>query len=86
MLPLALALVAAAALADRTPFAPEPASQAWGAIHGIALLLGTLAVMVGFVAGLMYLVQARAAEAQAAADSRRFACPASNGWSGSTAA
>jgi ABC-type uncharacterized transport system permease subunit len=58
MLPLALVLVAAAALADRTPFAAGPASQVWGAMHGIALLLGTLAVMVGFAAGLMYLVQA----------------------------
>lgn len=59
MLPLALALIGAATVADRTPFAPGPASRAWGAIHGIALLLGTLTVTVGFVAGLMYLVQAR---------------------------
>ncbi len=58
MLPLALALVAAATFADRTPFAPEPASRVWGAVHGIALLIGTLTVMVGFVAGVMYLVQA----------------------------
>jgi ABC-type transport system involved in cytochrome c biogenesis permease subunit len=58
MLPLALALVAAATFADRTPFAPEPASRVWGAVHGISLLIGTLAVMVGFVAGVMYLVQA----------------------------
>ncbi len=57
MLPLALALVIAAAFADRKPFAVSDALQAWGAIHGIALLAGTLAVMVGFVAGLMYLVQ-----------------------------
>jgi ABC-type transport system involved in cytochrome c biogenesis permease subunit len=59
MLPLVLVLVAAAALADRSPFAPASASRAWGAVHGIFLLLGTVAVMVGFVAGLMYLVQAR---------------------------
>jgi ABC-type uncharacterized transport system permease subunit len=59
MLPLAVALVGAAQLADRKPFEPEGASQVWGAVHGIALLIGTLAVMVGFVAGLMYLVQAR---------------------------
>jgi ABC-type transport system involved in cytochrome c biogenesis permease subunit len=58
MLPLVLGLVAAAAFADPTPFEPGPASRAWGAIHGIFLLLGTVAVMVGFVAGLMYLVQA----------------------------
>jgi len=57
MLPLALGLVVAAAIADDTPFAPSEALRAWGAVHGIALLVGTLAVMVGFVAGVMYLVQ-----------------------------
>lgn len=59
MLPLALGLVAGAWLADPTPFAPEPAMRLWGAVHGVALLIGTLAVMVGFVAGLMYLAQSR---------------------------
>jgi ABC-type uncharacterized transport system permease subunit len=57
MLPMTLALVVASAFADRTPFAAHQAHQAWGAVHGIALLAGTLAVMVGFVAGVMYLVQ-----------------------------
>jgi ABC-type transport system involved in cytochrome c biogenesis permease subunit len=59
MLPLAMALIAAATVADPTPLAPGPASRVWGAVHGISLLIGTLAVMVGFVAGVMYLVQAR---------------------------
>lgn len=59
MLPLVLALIGAATVADRTPIAPEPASRVWGAVHGIALLVGTLTVMVGFVAGVMYLAQAR---------------------------
>jgi hypothetical protein len=59
MLPLVLALVGGAALfADREPLASEPASQVWGAIHGLFLLFGTVAVMVGFVAGVMYLLQA----------------------------
>jgi len=58
ILPLVLALVAAAALvADRQPFAPEPAWRVWGAIHGGFLVLGTVTVMVGFVAGIMYLIQ-----------------------------
>ncbi len=57
MLPLAIGLVVAAAFAERTPFAAHEALRAWGAVHGISLLAGTLAVMVGFVAGLMYLVQ-----------------------------
>ena len=30
----------------------------WGTIHGAFLLLGTVTVMIGFVAGLMYLMQA----------------------------
>ena len=59
VLPLALLLIAAAALfADRQPIAPQPASQLWGAIHGIFLLLGTVTVMIGFAAGVLYLVQA----------------------------
>ncbi len=59
MLPLVLALVAAASMADRTPFEAAAASQVWGAIHGGSLLAGTLAVTVGFVAGVLYLAQAR---------------------------
>ena len=31
----------------------------WGAVHGVFLLLGAVAVSMGFLAGLMYLVQAR---------------------------
>lgn len=58
VLPLSLGLIVAAAMfADRQPIAPEPASQVWGMIHGVFLLLGTVAVIVGFVAGLMYLFQ-----------------------------
>lgn len=58
LLPLVLALVGAAHLADREPFARSPAAQAWGAIHGVFWLLGTVAVLFGFMAGMMYLFQA----------------------------
>ena len=59
VLPLVLGLVLAAALwASREPIASGSATRVWGAIHGVFLLLGTVAVMVGFVAGLMYLLQA----------------------------
>jgi ABC-type uncharacterized transport system permease subunit len=59
MLPLVLLLIVAAALfADQQPIAPQPASQLWGAIHGIFLLLGTVTVMIGFAAGILYLLQA----------------------------
>jgi ABC-type transport system involved in cytochrome c biogenesis permease subunit len=57
MLPMALALTVAAAFASRDPIAAGEALRVWGAVHGLALLVGTLAVMVGFVAGIMYLLQ-----------------------------
>ncbi len=59
MLPLVLVLVALAALSDREPISPASASRVWGMVHGIFLLLGTVTVMIGFVAGLMYLMQSR---------------------------
>ena len=59
LLPLVLGLIAAATfLADNDPLAREPASKIWGAIHGGSIVLATVAVLVGFVAGLMYLGQA----------------------------
>jgi ABC-type uncharacterized transport system permease subunit len=59
VLPLVLLLVAAAVLwADRLPMAGPSALRVWGAIHGAFLLLGTVAVMIGFVAGVVYLLQA----------------------------
>lgn len=60
ILPLALGLIAASQWATHEPFAPARSSYAWGIVHGVALLLGTVTVCVGFWAGLMYLVQAYA--------------------------
>jgi ABC-type uncharacterized transport system permease subunit len=60
MLPLVLALVVAARGASHEPFSPAHTSFFWGALHGVALLLGTVAVCVGFWAGLMYLIQSYA--------------------------
>jgi ABC-type transport system involved in cytochrome c biogenesis permease subunit len=58
VLPLVLGLLAWAALvADPQPFPRAPASQIWGIIHGVSVLLGTLAILIGFAAGLMYLRQ-----------------------------
>jgi ABC-type uncharacterized transport system permease subunit len=57
-LPLVLMLLAVAArLANRQPFPQTKASQFWGTVHGSFLLLGTVAVLVGFVAGVMHLMQ-----------------------------
>jgi len=60
LLPLALGLIAAGSLlADPEPFAREPASRIWGIIHGVSLLLGVVAMLLGFAAALMYLGQVR---------------------------
>ncbi len=57
LFPLVLVLIGAAQVADSQPFAPVRASRGWGNIHGASLLLGTVTVTIGFVAGLMYLLQ-----------------------------
>jgi ABC-type uncharacterized transport system permease subunit len=56
-LPLVLLLVGLSQWADQAPFAPARASRFWGNLHGAFLLLGTVSVSIGFVAGMMYLLQ-----------------------------
>ena len=59
VLPVVLGLVGVATFfASREPFPQAEARTIWGRIHGAALLLGTVAVSLGFIAGVMYLVQA----------------------------
>jgi ABC-type transport system involved in cytochrome c biogenesis permease subunit len=59
LLPLVLGLIATARFAaSPVPFDQEPASKVWGALHAIAILLATVAMLLGFAAGLMYLGQA----------------------------
>jgi len=57
LLPIVLALIGLAKFADRQPFPQSSAGQIWGMIHGLFLLAGHVAVAVGFVAGVMYLIQ-----------------------------
>ncbi len=60
LLPIAVVLIGIGALlADAEPFAREPASQAWGLMHGASILLASVSILLGFVSGLMYLIQAR---------------------------
>lgn len=60
LLPLILALSGIGSLlADPSPFPREPASKVWGVIHGTSILLASVAVLIGFAAGLMYLRQSR---------------------------
>jgi hypothetical protein len=58
LLPLTLGLIAVASIAHSNPVAREPAEKIWGKIHGASILLGTVSVLIGFTAGLMYLEQA----------------------------
>jgi ABC-type transport system involved in cytochrome c biogenesis permease subunit len=59
LLPGVLGLVGAATLASPQPLAAYEAPRVWGLAHGIFLMLGTVAVLVGFFAGVMYLIQSR---------------------------
>jgi len=57
LLPGVLGLVGASTLASAEPLATFQAPRVWGRVHGVFLLVGTTAVLVGFIAGLMYLIQ-----------------------------
>jgi len=57
LLPVVLGLIAASQLASDEPFAPERTFYAWGLVHGMLLLGGTLSMCVGFLAGWLYLWQ-----------------------------
>ena len=58
MLPLVLVLIAVASLFRHAePFPRSQALYVWGIVHGMALLLGSVVVMLGCIAGVMYLAQ-----------------------------
>jgi len=58
LLPLVLALVGAGhAVRHLPPFARAQAMSYWGIVHGVMLMLGTVAAALGFAAGIMYLLQ-----------------------------
>jgi ABC-type transport system involved in cytochrome c biogenesis permease subunit len=65
VLPLVLGLIGLAVLLGRTPADPEvrlfsfEGERFWGVVHGALLLLAAVGVCVGFLASVMYLVQAR---------------------------
>jgi len=59
VLPLALGLIAASPFAATAPLAGSRAPRFWGQLHGGLLMLGSLAVLLGLVTGIMYLVQSR---------------------------
>jgi hypothetical protein len=59
LLPLSLISIGAGVyLADASPFPADSAGQISRLIHGVSFLLVTVTVLLGFVTGVMYLVQA----------------------------
>jgi len=58
MLPVILGLIGAAELSSREPFPQSPATQIWGAIHGVFNLAASVAVAIGAITALMWLIQA----------------------------
>jgi len=59
LLPLVLLLTAAGYSMDQvSAFTQSDSTQSsWGLIHGVALLAGTVVVMLGFASGVMFLIQ-----------------------------
>ena len=73
LLPVVLGLIGAAEISSREPFPQSPATQAWGAVHGVFNLAASVAVAVGGTAGVMWLLQAgRLAQHRAAAPGLRL--------------
>ena len=56
------------------PFSRSEAVDVWRSVHGFSMMIGTGAVLVGFLAGVMYLVQARRLKRKRAG-SRSFRLP-----------
>jgi len=58
LLPVVLGLVGAATIASREPFLHDSASLFWGRIHGGLHLVWSVSVVLGAIAGGMWLIQA----------------------------
>lgn len=69
-----LGLVAASAVADTAPLASFQSPRFWGMTHGVLLMLGTVAVLWGFLSGVMYLVQSHRLKRKLPRDDR-FSLP-----------
>ncbi len=57
MLPAVLVLIGVSRFTTTTPLATFQSPRIWGQVHGVLLMLGTVVVLMGFLAGLMYLIQ-----------------------------
>lgn len=71
LLPPVLLLIALASLTRSwEPFSRVEAVGLWRSVHGLAMMVGTAAVLMGFIAGLMYLTQAYRLKAKQAGGRR----------------
>ena len=70
LLPVVLSLIGASYWAEEEPLAIATSERIWGQLHGTLLMLGTVAVLLGFVAGLMYLIQSNRLKRKRPANSR----------------
>ena len=59
LLPMVIAVIGTALLflSDQEPIVTKASLSFWSILHGMALLLGSIAATLGFIAGIMYLVQ-----------------------------
>ncbi|MDA7874957.1 cytochrome c biogenesis protein CcsA [bacterium] len=72
-LPAMMALLGLAIiLGDRPPFSRTEAVEVWRSVHAIAMMAGSIAVLIGFLAGIMYLVQSRRLKLKRAGSSFRL--------------
>ncbi len=57
-MPAVLALIGLSIwLRDLAPFTRTEAVEVWQSVHGLAMMIGSGAVLIGFLAGVMYLIQ-----------------------------
>ncbi len=59
-LPAVMVMIAVAWLVrNQAPFSRTEAFEVWRTVHGFSMMAGSVCVLVGFLAGVMYLVQSR---------------------------
>jgi len=73
LLPSVLALIGLAGLTrDWAPFSRVDAVGVWRSVHGLAMVIGAAAVLMGFIAGLMYLTKSWRLKAKTAGGAMRL--------------
>jgi len=72
-LPAVMAMIGfAIAVRNLAPFTRSEAAEVWRSVHALAMMIGSGAVLIGFIAGVMYLVQSRRLKQKRAGSSFRL--------------